>query len=69
MPGVWRWENDYSATAACHGILSGYTCGGVGEPCDGGSRLYFRQNSPATRGHRSALKSVRFVFVPVIWLV
>ncbi|HMA33658.1 MAG TPA: S-layer homology domain-containing protein, partial [Chloroflexia bacterium] len=37
-------------TAACHGILSGYTCGGVGEPCDNQQRPYFRPYPPATRG-------------------
>ena len=37
-------------TAACHGIVSGYTCGAPGEPCDAGNRPYFRQYNPATRG-------------------
>jgi len=37
-------------TAACHGVISGYTCGGVGESCDGQNRPYFRQGNPATRG-------------------
>jgi hypothetical protein len=37
-------------TAACHGILSGYTCGGPGEPCDAGHRPYFRPVNGATRG-------------------
>jgi hypothetical protein len=37
-------------TAAAHGIISGYTCGGVGEPCDPGQRPYFRQGNNATRG-------------------
>ena len=37
-------------TAACHGVVSGYTCGGPGEPCDAQNRPYFRQNNPATRG-------------------
>jgi len=37
-------------TAACHGIVSGYSCGGPGEPCDSGGRPYFRQYTPATRG-------------------
>lgn len=37
-------------TAACYGIVSGYTCGGPGEPCDGARRPYFRPAAPATRG-------------------
>ena len=36
-------------TAACHGVISGYTCGSPGEPCSGGA-LYFRPGNPATRG-------------------
>jgi len=34
-------------TAFCHQVLSGYSCGGPGEPCPGG---YFRQGNNATRG-------------------
>ncbi|HMA36717.1 MAG TPA: S-layer homology domain-containing protein, partial [Chloroflexia bacterium] len=37
-------------TAACHGVISGYACGGVGEPCDSTHRPYFRPANPATRG-------------------
>ena len=37
-------------TAAAHGIISGYTCGGPGEPCDAQNRPYFRQYNDATRG-------------------
>ncbi|HMA35787.1 MAG TPA: S8 family serine peptidase [Chloroflexia bacterium] len=37
-------------TAYCHGVISGYTCGGPGEPCDGTNRPYFRQFNQATRG-------------------
>jgi hypothetical protein len=37
-------------TAYCRGIISGYDCGGAGEPCDAGGRPYFRQNAAATRG-------------------
>jgi hypothetical protein len=35
---------------ACKGILSGYPCGGVGEPCNGNNDPYFRPNSNITRG-------------------
>jgi hypothetical protein len=37
-------------TAYCHGIISGYNCGGPGEPCDAQNRPYFRQFNDATRG-------------------
>ncbi|HMA37194.1 MAG TPA: S-layer homology domain-containing protein, partial [Chloroflexia bacterium] len=37
-------------TAYCHGIISGYACGGPGEPCDNTNRPYARQYNPATRG-------------------
>ncbi|HMA36415.1 MAG TPA: S-layer homology domain-containing protein, partial [Chloroflexia bacterium] len=37
-------------TAYCHGIISGYNCGGIGEPCDNQNRPYFRQYNNATRG-------------------
>ncbi len=36
-------------TAAVHNILSGYNCGGPGEPCDGQNRPYFRPYANATR--------------------
>ena len=43
-------------TAAAHGIVSGYTCGGVNpqtgavEPCDSAQRPYFRPSNSVTRG-------------------
>ena len=37
-------------TAYCQGIISGYSCGGAGEPCDAQSRPYYRQYNDATRG-------------------
>ena len=36
----------YVETAYCHQIISGYVCGGPGEPCPG---LYFRPGNNATR--------------------
>jgi hypothetical protein len=36
-------------TAYCHGIISGYTCGGAGEPCDSQNRPYYRPGAPAVR--------------------
>jgi len=43
-------------TAAAHGLVSGYTCGGTDpqsgtpEPCDLARRPYFRPSNPVTRG-------------------
>ena len=37
-------------TAVCHGVNSGYNCGGPGEPCDSQNRPYYRQYTNATRG-------------------
>jgi hypothetical protein len=37
-------------TAYAHQLISGYSCGGAGEPCDGQNRPYFRQYNNATRG-------------------
>ncbi len=37
-------------TAAARGIVSGYTCGGPGKPCDGQHRTYFRPANNVTRG-------------------
>ncbi|HUS17286.1 MAG TPA: S-layer homology domain-containing protein [Chloroflexia bacterium] len=47
---------------ALHGIISGYTCGGGGEPCDPQNRPYFRPYSTATRGQ--AAKIVANTFFP-----
>jgi len=35
---------------ARHGILTGYPCGGPGEPCGPDNLPYFRPNNHATRG-------------------
>jgi hypothetical protein len=37
-------------TAAASQIVSGYACGGAGEPCDDAQRPYFRPNAYVTRG-------------------
>jgi hypothetical protein len=42
-------------TAVAHGLISGYTCGGPGEPCDGQNRPYFRPYSEVTRGQMSKI--------------
>ncbi|HMA34588.1 MAG TPA: S-layer homology domain-containing protein, partial [Chloroflexia bacterium] len=40
----------YVETVAAKSIISGYNCGGPGEPCDSQNRPYFRQYNNATRG-------------------
>jgi hypothetical protein len=47
---------------ALHGVMSGYQCGGPGEPCDPQSRPYFRWGANATRGQTS--KIVANTFIP-----
>jgi hypothetical protein len=41
---------DYIETAYHHSIISGYPCGGIGEPCGPGNLPYFRPASNVTRG-------------------
>jgi hypothetical protein len=45
----------YVETAYGHGVLSGYPCGGVGEPCGPENKPYFRPNNNATRGQTSKI--------------
>jgi hypothetical protein len=40
---------------ASAGIVSGYPCGGPGEPCDEARRPYFRPGASATRGQVSKI--------------
>jgi hypothetical protein len=40
----------FAERAVAHQLISGYTCGGAGEPCDAQSRPYLRVNSNITRG-------------------
>lgn len=40
----------YVRCLACRGIISGYACGGAGEPCNGNGDPYFRPNNGVTRG-------------------
>lgn len=42
--------NPFVRCLACRGIVSGYQCGGPGEPCDANNNPYFRPNSSITRG-------------------
>ncbi|MGI8586527.1 MAG: carboxypeptidase regulatory-like domain-containing protein [Chloroflexia bacterium] len=39
----------YIEAAYAHNIISGYACGGAGEPCDGANRPYFRPGANVTR--------------------
>jgi hypothetical protein len=41
-------------------VMSGYACGGVGEPCDAENRPYFRPNNPLTRGQTSKIVANTF---------
>lgn len=40
----------YIQRMATRGLISGYPCGGPGEPCNAGNRPYFRVNANASRG-------------------
>jgi hypothetical protein len=42
---------------AAQGFISGYPCGGTGEPCLAGNRPYFRPGANATRGQISKIVS------------
>jgi hypothetical protein len=42
-------------TAYAHSIISGYPCGGAGEPCDGQNRPYFRPGVSVTRAQLSKM--------------
>jgi hypothetical protein len=42
------------------GVMGGYVCGGVGEPCDMENRPYFRPNNPLTRGQTSKIVANTF---------
>jgi hypothetical protein len=43
---------------AITGAISGYTCGGVGEPCDPGNRPYFRWAANTTRGQIAKIDAI-----------
>ena len=42
---------------ACQGIVSGYPCGGTGEPCNPDNDPYFRPNAYVTRGQLAKIVS------------
>jgi hypothetical protein len=45
---------------AGRGILSGYACGGPGEPCDSQNRPYYRPGNEVTRGQTSKIVTNTF---------
>lgn len=48
----------YARCLACRGIVSGYPCGGPGEPCNTNNDPYFRPGNPVTRGQVSKMVSL-----------
>jgi subtilisin-like proprotein convertase family protein len=48
----------YIETAANHGIIGGYPCGGAGEMCDELNRPYFRPGNNITRGQLSKVVAI-----------
>jgi glucose/arabinose dehydrogenase len=51
----------YIERLAVPGVISGYTCGGAGEPCQPpGNRPYFRWGANATRGQMSKIAAETF---------
>jgi hypothetical protein len=52
---------DFIERLASRGVMSGYPCGGAGEPCvPPDNRPYFRPNNNATRGQTSKIVSNTF---------
>jgi hypothetical protein len=56
----WLWVE----RIAGRGIISGYGCGGAGEPCDPQARPYFRPGAPSTRTQTA--KIVGNTFFPAV---
>ena len=50
----------YVEWLACQGAISGYTCGGPGEPCDPQSRSYYRPGGAVTRGQTAKIGTNAF---------
>ncbi|MEO5951883.1 MAG: S-layer homology domain-containing protein, partial [Chloroflexia bacterium] len=51
---------EYAERLASRSIMSGYPCGGVGEPCGSGNLPYFRPANDATRGQVTKIVSNAF---------
>jgi hypothetical protein len=47
----------YVERLTARNVMSGYPCGGAGEPCDGQNRAYFRPGANATRGQLAKIVS------------
>ena len=47
----------YTERLIQHSVMSGYPCGGPGEPCGPDNKPYFRPNSGATRGQLTKIVS------------
>jgi hypothetical protein len=58
LPGSTFYDFIWRLTAL--GYMSGYPCGGVGEPCGPNNRPYFRPSDNATRGQASKIVSNTF---------
>jgi hypothetical protein len=50
----------YIEAMAAHGVVSGYACGGPGEPCDAQNRPYFRPMATSTRGQVSKFVTLAY---------
>jgi hypothetical protein len=48
---------DFVQRLSLRGYMSGYACGGPGEPCGGGARPYFRPAGSASRGQIAKIVS------------
>ncbi|MGA7729711.1 MAG: kelch repeat-containing protein, partial [Chloroflexia bacterium] len=51
-------------TAYAHNLMSGYPCGGPGEPCDSQNRNYLRVGNPATRQQISKVVYLAITYPP-----
>jgi hypothetical protein len=69
VPTTWQTFTDVPSTnpfwlwieeLASRNIISGYGCGGLGEPCDPQNRPYFRWGLNATRGQMSKIAANTF---------
>ena len=52
----WVWIEELTG----RGIISGYPCGGLGEPCDPQNRPYFRWGNNVTRGQAAKIEANSF---------
>jgi hypothetical protein len=68
IPGAQQYEDvvpgstfyDFIWRLSDRGLVNGYPCGGVGEPCGPGNLPYFRPSANATRGQASKIVSNTF---------